>query len=239
MKINIHTSHPSAFISSTFLDLKEERAAVAATLRHRGINVNALDIRPASNNSSKKEILNGIRESDFLILIIGDRFGSILPSITESESNSVTMWEYLRSFALGKPVIAYFKSRVGNNQKDHDDPSEQGYSLKRKRFEFFKRLVTSRHNPAYFDTTVDLSAKVDNALISIYREGVKNLYTENGTLLTKVAELESEISRLKSPHMGLSASPSNPLSNALGGLSTDTQTNQFRNPLAGLLDRNT
>jgi len=41
MKINEYTSHPSAFISSTFADLKEERASVAKKLKERGLLVNA------------------------------------------------------------------------------------------------------------------------------------------------------------------------------------------------------
>lgn len=65
MKINSNTSHPSAFISSTFLDLADERKAVAKALNEAKINVNALDVKPASNNSSKEEIINGIKESDF------------------------------------------------------------------------------------------------------------------------------------------------------------------------------
>ena len=73
MKVNQHTSHPSAFISSTFVDLQDERASVAETLKDNGLNVNALDIKPATNNTSKTEILKGIRESDFVILIIGAR----------------------------------------------------------------------------------------------------------------------------------------------------------------------
>jgi hypothetical protein len=36
MKVNLHTSHPSAFISSTFIDLQGERAAVAEQLKENG-----------------------------------------------------------------------------------------------------------------------------------------------------------------------------------------------------------
>ncbi len=240
MKINTHTSHPSAFISSTFLDLRGERASIASALHDRGVNVNALDVRPASNNSSKNEILNGIRESDFLILVVGDRFGSIMPSITESESNSVTMWEYLKAITFGKPVIAYFRSSKGSHPQDHDDPAERAYQAKRTRFEYFKKLVTTRHNPAYFDTTEELRWKVDTALISIYREGVKKLQSENSALASKVAQLESEISRLRQlPQTGLAMLQPNPLVNALGGLSADTQTNQFKNTLLDLIDKKT
>ena len=85
MRINVHTSHPSAFISSTFLDLEQERNEVARVLREANLNINALDIKPASNDSSKKEIIKGIKESDFIILIVGERYGSIIPQMTKSK----------------------------------------------------------------------------------------------------------------------------------------------------------
>lgn len=37
MQLNDNTSHPSAFISSTFLDLEKERRAVDQTLAHAGV----------------------------------------------------------------------------------------------------------------------------------------------------------------------------------------------------------
>ena len=142
MKVNMHTSHPSAFISSTFVDLYEDRTAIADVLKARGLNVNALDIRPASSQSSKKEILNGIRESDFVILLIGDRFGSILKSMTGNESQSITWWEYTNALKMGKPVIVYFKNVDGSDPKSHDDKSDPLYTKKRVQFERFKKYVT-------------------------------------------------------------------------------------------------
>jgi len=79
------TSHPSAFINSTFIDLQDERDFVAKGIQDCGLIVNALEVKPASNNTSRAEILKGIQESDFVILIITDRFGSIVPKITNSQ----------------------------------------------------------------------------------------------------------------------------------------------------------
>ena len=198
MKINMHTSHPSAFISSTFIDLYEDRNEVANTLRDRGLNVNALDIRPASTQSSKKEILNGIKESDFVILLIGDRFGSILPSMTGSNNLSITWWEYGNAKKMGKPVIAYFKNYDSSNPNSHDDKTESSYNKKRKLFEQFKQIVTKQHNPAYYTEPYELAEKLDNSLISIYRAGVKDLTSSKIELSSKIAQLEAELNQLKS-----------------------------------------
>jgi len=219
MNINMHTSHPSAFISSTFVDLCEDRAAIAEALKKRGLNVNALDIRPASSQSSKNEILSGIRESDFVILVIGNRFGSILKSMTGNDNISVTWWEYNNAMKMGKPVIAYFKNIDPNDPATHDDESDIQYQKKRKLFERFKKIVTRRHNPAFYTTAYDLADQVDNSLISIYRAGVKKISSSNSNLMTKVSKLESEISSLKSTSTRIQSNTNTTINSTRGLLS--------------------
>ena len=132
MKINIHTSHPSAFISSTFLDLQQERNAVANVLRESNLNINALDVKPASNDSSRKEILSGIKESDFIILIIGERYGSIIPKMTLSKKLSITRWEYVKAVKhFGKYALVYFKEVESNDPIYYDNFQLDGYKMKR------------------------------------------------------------------------------------------------------------
>jgi hypothetical protein len=233
MKINMHTSHPSAFISSTFIDLYEDRIQIANTLKARGLNVNALDIRPASTQSSRKEILNGIKESDFVILLIGDRFGSIMKSMTGSESQSITWWEYVSAQNMGKPVIAYFKNFDSSNPNSHDNRNEATYNKKRKLFDRFKGLVTQRHNPAYYSDPNDLADKLDNSLISIYRAGVKTLNSSNSELRNKVSQLEAEVNRLK-PNVTLPSFQST--TPTLGGLADVFSEKTKVQPQFGIAD---
>jgi len=192
MKVNLHSSHPSAFISSTFIDLQEERASVAETLREYGLLVNALDVKPATNNSSKSEILRGIKESDFVILLIGDRYGSIVPKITDSSSRSVTWWEYQKAVAFGKPVIPFFQNRDYFDTNNHDNKAEKQYTHKRKLFERFKIIVTDKSTPAYFNDAYDLSDKIKNCIIPTYRSGVEFMNRKNSTLAQTVSRLEAE-----------------------------------------------
>jgi len=241
MKINMHTSHPSAFISSTFVDLRQERNAVAETLRLRGLNVNALDVKPASTTSSKNEILVGIRESDFVILIIGDRYGSVNNTLTGSESMSITWWEYNKAYLYGKPVLAYFKNKTGFQLEDNDDPDEKTYKHKRIQFERFKQLVSTRHNPAFFSNTNELTHAVDMALISTYRSGVRSLTQQKEALQSKITGLESELNRLKNqiPQPSLNELAGiqsfwEKQSDHSGGTILDLPTNTETSGLAGL-----
>mgnify|MGYP003965539015 CR=1 FL=1 len=213
MKINIQTSHPSAFISSTFADLQAERLAVANMLRENGLNVNALDIKPASTNSSKQEIIAGIKESDFIILIIGDRFGSILKSMTGNLNSSITQWEYKIAKSMKRPVVAFFKQFDEAHPIGHDDINASDYKKKRQIFEPFKKTVADAHNPAYFKDSAELASKVRAALIPTYRNVARAVLGQGESYEKRIAELEAEVSLLKSQQVNRRDS-----GNILGGL---------------------
>ncbi|MFH1950313.1 MAG: DUF4062 domain-containing protein, partial [Pseudomonadota bacterium] len=165
MKINRNTSHPSAFISSTFADLKEERRAVAQVLAMAGVNVNALDVKPASNDSSQKEIRNGIKESDFIIVIVGERYGTMNQKITKLRNLSLTKWEYTVAARWNsKSALVFFKN-ISSPRRDQLDDDDSDFDLKRGYLKKFKEELSARHNPKYFETPEDLANEIKKALI--------------------------------------------------------------------------
>ena len=168
--------HPSVFISSTFVDFMNERQAIADVLRSESINVNALDIQPASNNSSKSQIERGIKEADFVIILIGERYGSILPQMTGSRL-SVTNWEYLlASNKYKKHVLVFFRnnSHPNDDNKLYDDADQE---LEEKQFKLkqFKTQLSKRHNPSYFSSISELTIKVRSSIIPAYRGIISEL----------------------------------------------------------------
>lgn len=214
--------YPSAFISSTFLDLKTERKTVTDLFKRLNIIPQALDTKPASNNSSKSEIKNGIRQSDFVVLLIGGRYGTIDKSFTESDVLSITHWEYNLAFNQKKPIIAMIKnapSATDNNQE------------KLAMLERFKKILTHRHSPQYFDNSEELFEKVLHSIIPSYRNSIathksaiSNLETENNALKSELQSLKEKLnpSQIMQPGTGLGLSSvaykSNPrLGDYLGG----------------------
>jgi len=192
MQINTHTSHPSAFISSTFLDLELERKAVENALRKSNLNINAIDVRPASNESSINEILEGIKESDFVILIVGERYGSIIPEMTGSEFLSITKWEYEQAVKkYGKDVLVYFKKVESNDPLYYDDQKSGLFEEKKEHLRNFKISLSKNHKPNYFSTPEELAEEVSRAIIPIYRAGVKSLKKENTKLKLENNKLKS------------------------------------------------
>ena len=142
--------------------------------------------------------------------------------MTGSNSLSITWWEYKNARKFGKPIIAYFKNMMGHDSYVHDDINEPTYKKKRKSFDRFKKIVSNRHNPAYFSDSFELSHKIKSSIIPTYRSGVKALMLKNTQLTVKISELESKIERLKSAssnrNIGVKAETSKPLLGGLGGL---------------------
>ncbi|HAV1338199.1 hypothetical protein CGG78_24025 [Vibrio parahaemolyticus] len=195
--------HPSVFISSTFVDFMNERQAIADVLRSESINVNALDIQPASNNSSKSQIERGIKEADFLILLVGERYGSILPKITGGR-RSVTHWEYLlASKKYKKHVLVFFRnsSHLTGERMLYDDADEE---LKEKQFKLkqFKAQLSELHNPSYFKSIAELTEKVKSSIVPAYRGIISDLNMKDSQRKARILELESEIERLKNDPFG-------------------------------------
>lgn len=191
--------HPSVFISSTFVDFVSERQAIAEVLKSELINVNALDIQPASNNSSKSQIDRGIREADFVILLVGERYGSILPKMTGGR-RSVTHWEYLlASKKYKKHVLVFFRNNSASNDcwKLYDNPDEE---LKEKQIKLkqFKVQLSEHHNPCYFNSISELTDKVKASIIPAYRGIINDLNMQHSKSQTRVLELEAEVEQLKS-----------------------------------------
>lgn len=186
MQLNDNTSHPSAFISSTFLDLKAERHAVAETLGRAGINVNALDVRPASTNTARQEILGGIRESDFVIVIIANRYGSFVRYLTH-RNTSVTEWEYEMAAHYGKSIHVYFKqsSSLANSNVLATEGAAEINRLKQ-----FRERLERTHSPRYFASTGELAQHVSGSLIQVYREGVRHHIRRTRPLEEKITAME-------------------------------------------------
>lgn len=243
MKINNHISQPSAFISSTFIDLQEERKQVAAILIENGFTVNALEVKPAANGNVRNEIQRGIKESDFIILVVGERYGSIIPKLTLSKSMSITKWEY--KFAVnthGKDALVFFKNVISEAPVHYDDRTLVDFQLKQRLLKEFKAELSIVHKADYFSTAEELAQKVKKALIPTYRDGARALLTKVDDHLREIDRLKQENRRLLSVRPNhfsdnsiLDFTSSERVSGLIG--STSELTNKPNNPAAFGLTR--
>ncbi len=94
------------FISSTYIDLKDERKA-AMEVVDRSHHAVAMEKFFAEDHQSKDVCLGKLYECDALVLILGERYGTVDPD----EKVSITEFEYTTAKALGIPVFALLRTR--------------------------------------------------------------------------------------------------------------------------------
>lgn len=96
------------FVSSTYQDLIEERKAVIQALLELDCIPVGMELFPAADDSQWEFIRKTIDESDYYIVIIGGRYGSL-----SEHGKSFTEQEYLYALETEKPVLAFL----------HQDPN--------------------------------------------------------------------------------------------------------------------
>lgn len=193
------------FVSSTFTDLQEERAKVRDAILSMQHFPVGMEIFGAANESQWKIIKDTIDSSDYYVLIIAHRYGSV---ITEGEDagKSYTEKEYLYAVSQGIPVLAFLiddSVRVDPKNMDmaHVDDLKN-----------FKELIAKNHLYDKWKNPDDLAQKVTASLHNQFKRnerigwirGNDTVFRENEELNNKVSILVKEVDRLKAENATLS-----------------------------------
>ena len=138
------------FISSTFVDLRNEREALLRALQTAGRQPFGMELFLSTPESPRAVAERKIRACDVFALVLGFKAGSLLPG----EADSTYTWaEYQLAVRLDKPVFLFIKTRDGRWQNDEAE-TEKG---KRNLLQEFHSSVISRTTPAYFQTPEELA----------------------------------------------------------------------------------
>jgi hypothetical protein len=140
------------FVSSTFLDLQDERAAVVSALLQMDAFPAGMELFPAADDDAWTLIQRVIDSSDYYLLVIGGKYGSLDPG-TEL---SYTEMEYDYAVANGKPVMAFLHANpetiaFGKSEKDE---------AAREKLTAFRKKVESHKHVKYWNGPDDLAGKV-------------------------------------------------------------------------------
>ncbi len=128
------------FVSSTYIDLKEERQAAVEAILEAGHIPAGMELFTAGDESQMQVIKQWIDQSDVYLLILGGRYGSI--ELTTGKSYIHLEYEY----ALEKE-IPVFSCVLRNPDKRAMEKGDINKYLERKnpaQYEEFKNLVTSK-----------------------------------------------------------------------------------------------
>src|ERR1700680_2418634 len=97
------------FVSSTYEDLREERQQATQAILEAGCFPSGMELFPASDDTQWELIKRVIEESDYYIVIVSARYGSLGP-----EGLSYTEMEYDYAVMKGIPVLGFIRGDVGN-----------------------------------------------------------------------------------------------------------------------------
>lgn len=149
------------FVSSTYTDLREARAEVMQALLELDCMPAGMELFPAANDDQWNWIKRVIDESDYYIVVLAGRYGSV----SSRTGLSYTEMEYHYALEIGKPVIGFV----------HEDPNllpakscESDPKL-RKKLSAFRELVLSRLCKRW-SHSADLGAKVSRSLTQLIRQ---------------------------------------------------------------------
>lgn len=188
------------FISSTFRDLVEERQAVLKATLELDHMPAGMELFPAADDTAWNLIKDVIDASDYYILIIGGRYGSL-----DEAGIGYTEKEYDYAKAAKKPVIPFLHANPNNLPREKTEVEEASW----KKLEAFRRKVEDNHTCVYWGSSEDLKAKVIVGLTATVKRyptvgwiradqvPSEASLADQLALRKKVAELESEIQRIQ------------------------------------------
>jgi hypothetical protein len=147
------------FICSTQVDLLDERAGVIDAIARLQLQHESMEFFGARPNQPLSTCIEQVRQSDILVVIVGDMYGTIAPDLGVSYSEA----EYDEGYRLGKPCLAYFRGEdvpilTRFMEKDPE---------KRKLLTALREKIQARHTIAYFRDNRDLSLQVSADLAKL------------------------------------------------------------------------
>jgi len=151
MTTKINTTRKTVFISSTFVDLKEERKKVWESLEKFDVTVKGMEQFGARKSTPLATCISEVEQSDIYIGIIGMRYGSEEPNT----GKSYTQLEYEKAVEQDKEIRIYLideeSSAVTPNLIQFD---------KIQKLNNFKAILKDKHTVDTFSNSQDLVTKL-------------------------------------------------------------------------------
>jgi tetratricopeptide (TPR) repeat protein len=150
------------YISSTFEDLKEHRAAVYRTLRRMRHDVISMEDYVAGDQRPLDKCLDDVAHSDLYIAILAWRYGFIPPNDNPLEK-SITELEYRQAGQVAIPRLVFILDAHHHWPPEFRD-EKTGEGDAGRRIIEFRRHAEKEHVRALFTTPESLSVEVSLAV---------------------------------------------------------------------------
>jgi hypothetical protein len=142
----------TVFICSTFSDLSGEREAVLDAIRRLQLQHDSMEFFGARAEQPIETCLQEVRKSDVLVVIVGHRYGTIVPKLGVSYSEA----EYSEGYRLRKPCLVYIRDENVPILPRYMERDPQKLAL----LEKWKDTLQNRHTVAAFQGGSSLAVQV-------------------------------------------------------------------------------
>jgi hypothetical protein len=156
------------FVCGTYVDLSAERGAVLDAILHMQQACSSMELFGARPECPLETCLAEVRRSDIIVVVVGNRYGTLIPGRELSFSEA----EYDEAYRLNKPCLIYIR----DSTRTLNDLSEEDQKLARL-LENWKARLWERHTPSVFKETNRLAVRV---VADLGRE-IYKLETSSGT----------------------------------------------------------
>ena len=168
------------FVSSTYKDLKEERKEVIQALLELDCIPVGMELFPATDNDQWTLIKELIEESDYYILIVGGRYGSL-----NADGISYTQMEYEYANKIGVPTISFLHKDPDNLPVSKTDKDSEKLELLEK---FKKEISTKLIKP--WKTPEELGSVVSRSLVKLIKTKPRTGWVKADQISSTEANLE-------------------------------------------------
>ena len=142
----------TVFVCSTFSDLSQEREGVLDAILRLKLQHESMEFFGARAEKPIETCLQEVRASDVLVVIVGHRYGSIVPGLGISYSES----EYAEGFRLKKPCLVYMRDEEVPILPRHMERDPDKLKLLKR----WKDSLQSRHTVSTFQDGGRLAVQV-------------------------------------------------------------------------------
>lgn len=172
------------FLSSTYVDLMDERLEVMKALLELDCIPSGMEYFPAANDDQWSFIRELIDQCDYYIVVIGARYGSM-----SIDGLSFTEKEYRYALDKGIPVIGFIHAQPAQIPQGRAESDPEA----RRKLEEFKHLVRSKLCKQW-STPTELGAVVSRSLTQLIRRNPRPGWVRSDKLAS--SEASEEILRL-------------------------------------------
>lgn len=174
------------FISSTFIDLKEERKEILNAIVSLDCIPAGMEFFPAASDEQFEFIKRIIDDSDYYVLIIGGRYGSISP-----DGISFTEKEYEYAVEKGIPILCFLRETIDDLPVSKVDREIE----KSEKLELFREKVSANRLVKFWNHPKELAGDVVLALSQAKKLNPSQGWVK-GLDIKRNEELEKENNKL-------------------------------------------